>query len=372
MGASAVNDIARRGTRANRLILAGLVALTVIITGIGLLKLAIVYPPLVDLEIPLRAAERWLNGGSPYLASSFAQPAGYSLPFLYAPPTLPFFAALSMLPRPVAYALWIVACLTAAAFGARRLGVPWLAMPIVFVWPPFAEAILGGNVQVLLFAAFVAAFFGPAAGIWQPRERDVATAARPGRIGMLAAFIPTMKISLPHAWVAVARRRPVAAAIGAATVLGAVIVTLPLVGIPIWGDWIAQLGRAMDPTWSNGGYRMAPGLPSFVPLAVWVAAVLACLIAPAGRLGTWVGILSVIGAATLHAFSLLFVVPALLAVRRELGLLAAFLIASGCLLASEAAWLLWAGALLAALGIALESRWPSLTEAGVRASKATG
>ena len=53
----------------------------------------------VDMEIPLRAAERWLAGDAPYLASAFTSPPGATQPFLYPPYVLPFFAALSELPR---------------------------------------------------------------------------------------------------------------------------------------------------------------------------------------------------------------------------------------------------------------------------------
>jgi hypothetical protein len=356
-----VTTITRPNSRANRLLRAALVMLLAIATGAALLRLALVYPPLVDLEIPLRAAERWMAGGSPYLASAFAQPAGYALPFLYAPPTLPFFAALSLLPREVAAVLWITACVTAAVLAIRRLGVPWLAMPFVLAWPPFAEALYGGNVQVFMFAAFVAVFWRRAPGPWRPRERDLAMAPDPIGTGTLATFIPAMKISIPHAWVGLARQRPAAAAWGAAVAIAIVLATLPIVGVSLWGEWIGQLQRALDSTWSNGGYRLLPGLPVAVSGLVWLGAVLACLMAPRGRVGTWVGVLSVLGAASLHTFSLLFVLPALLVVRREVGLLAAVLIAAGTSVG------LWGGALVIGLTLALAERRPTLREGGVQA-----
>ena len=355
--------LSTRGSRSNGLLRAGLVGLLVVACGLDLVRLARVYPPLVDLEIPLRAAERWLAGGSPYLASSFAEPAGYGLPFLYAPPTLPFFAALSLLPREVAGLLWVAACLAAAAWGTRRLGIPWVALPLLLAWPPFAEALLGGNIQVFLFAALVAVFWDRASRPWQPRERDVAFAPDPGRTGTLAAFIPAMKISIPHAWVGVAGRRPMTAFVGALVAGGVALATLPLVGLSAWQEWIQQLGRALDPTWVNGGYRLVPGLPSVVSGAIWLAAVLACLVVPGSRRGTWAGLLSVLGAATLHVFSLLFVLPAILVVRREIGLAVATLVAIGGLLGSQAPWLLWLGALVAAACVALGERWPALVEA---------
>jgi hypothetical protein len=358
-----MTGIARHGSRANRLLRALLLVLLAIATGVALVRLVLVYPPLVDLEIPLRAAERWMSGGSPYLASAFAEPAGYALPFLYAPPTLPFFAVLSLLPREVAAVLWIAACVAAAILATRRLGVPWVAVPFVLAWPPFAEALYGGNVQVFMFAALVVAFWGRAAGRWRPRERDLAMARDPIRTGALATFIPALKISIPHAWVGLARRRPAAAAAGAAVAIAIVLATLPLVGVSVWGEWVGQLQRALDATWSNGGYRLFPELPFAVSGFVWLAAVLACLAAPRGRVGTWVGVLSVLGAASLHTFSLLFVLPAILVVRREVGLLAAVLIAAG----TPAG--LWGGALVVGLTLALAERWPTLREGGAQADE---
>jgi hypothetical protein len=47
----------------------------------------------VDIEIPLRAADRWLTGGPPYEAHAFITGSGATLPFLYPPVVLPLFAA---------------------------------------------------------------------------------------------------------------------------------------------------------------------------------------------------------------------------------------------------------------------------------------
>ena len=37
--------------------------------------------------------------------------------------------------------------------------MPWLWLPLVIAWPPFAEGILEGNIQMLMFAAFVFLFY---------------------------------------------------------------------------------------------------------------------------------------------------------------------------------------------------------------------
>ena len=126
-----------------------------IVAVVGGVVVLLTHPLMVDLEIPLRAAERWVSGGEPYLASSFSAPEGYGLPFLYPPPVLPFLAPLLALPRGVVVAAWLAATLGAAVFVARRLGVPWRAVPVVLCWVPFSEGLVGGNAQVLLVAGFV-------------------------------------------------------------------------------------------------------------------------------------------------------------------------------------------------------------------------
>jgi len=292
-----LNDHGARDARLTRLVRAALIVLLVLVSSLSLVRLAVVYPPFVDLEIPLRAAERWMAGGDPYLASSFLEPPGYTLPFLYAPPTLPFFAVLALFPRPVAVALWLAACIAAAVFATRRVGVPWRAVPFVLGWPPFAQALLGGNVQIFLFAALVAAFWRRADRAWTPVEANPTTTQRPLRTGTLAAFVPAMKISTPHTWVAMARLNPRAAAMGAGVAVAIVAVTLPLVGVDLWTEWLDQVRRALDPGWSAGGHRIHPDLPLAITGAAWLGAVLACLVVPRDRAGTWVGLLAVIGAA---------------------------------------------------------------------------
>ncbi len=107
-----------------------------------------------------------------------------------------------------------------------------------------------------------------------------------------------------------------------------VLATLPLTGIQIWFDWLAQLRRASDPHWAYGGFAMT----RFVPTLVGVAVALACLVSvwfvPRRDGGPWVGLLSTVGAVSLHTFGLLFTIPAMLAIRLEIALVAACLIAT--------------------------------------------
>ena len=157
------------GSGPNRLLRFGLGVLVLIMCLIALRNLLLHYPWGVDVVIPLKAATRWLAGGQPYLASSFLNGPGYDLPYLYPPFVLPFVALFTSLPQTPVIVGWFVLSVAAALFACRRLAIPWPAIPFLFVWPPFTEGLLGGNVQVVVFAAFVAF-------LWRsPRP------ARPGR-----------------------------------------------------------------------------------------------------------------------------------------------------------------------------------------------
>ena len=315
------------------------------------------YPRFVDIEIPLRAAERWLAGGEPYLASAFRAPPGYDLPFLYPPFVLPIIAPLTWFPREVVWAGWLAVGLGAALVTLRRLGVPWPVAPFLLLWPPFTEAILGGNLQLVLVAGFVMLFFGQSARAWTPVARDPAIEGRPVVVdGVLGAAIPAFKLSQPHAWVALLRRRPAAALAGLAVVAALALITLPLVGIDTWIAWTEQLRRAADPSWPLGGASLAAGLPVVVGLAIAGGTALLCGVVPVARLGAWTGILTVVGAPSLRMFGVLFALPAILTVRREIALIASAAVASYTLQG------LWLGLFLVLGTLLFAERYPGLRE----------
>ncbi len=322
-----------------------------LVAVVGGVLVLLTHPVMVDLEIPLRAAERWVHGGEPYLASSFNAPAGYGLPFLYPPPVLPLLAPLLAVPRAIVDVAWLAATVGAAIFLLRRLGAPWRAVPVALGWVPFSEGLVGGNAQVVLVAAFVAVFFDRPASAWSPTPRDPLAAGRPAIIdGVLAAVTPALKLTQPHGWVALLRRRPWAASAGLLAMAALALATLPLVGADTWQAWVAQLGRANDPAWALRGsslVQLLPGLLSPVATGVTVLLVLAV---PSRRLGAAAGLLLVLGAPSLRSYGALFLLPAMLAVRRDVALLAVILIGTGLMLG------LWAGILLVALAFVAGAR----------------
>ena len=136
-------------------------------------------------------------------------------------------------------------------------------MAIVLIWEPMLGSIWGANVQLLLFAAFVAAFWrAPAAHDLHPEPRDL---ERPGavtpRIGWYAATVASVKATQIHAWLSIASRSLRSALLGVAPWVVVVAVTLPLVGIALWWDWLAQLGSRLGSHLGRDG-PVAPPLPS--------------------------------------------------------------------------------------------------------------
>lgn len=319
------------------------------------------YPIGVDVEIPLRAARRWLDGGQPYLAASFQAPVGPDLPFLYPPFVLPVLAPLARLPGGLVVAGWLAVGVAVAAWTCRRLAIPWRWVPLVLLWPPFLEGLLGGNVQIVLFAAFVGLLFEgpPVDAAFHPVERAAGADVRPAWVeGLLAVVNGAIKPSQAHPWILILRRRPPAALLGLAIVGVVAVGSLALTGPTPWLDWLAQLGRASDPAWVYGGAGLARGLPASAGLLLLVGTMIAAVFLPSRRAAAWLGILMIVGSPSLRMFGVLTLLPAMLVVRREVALVAALCIASYTLLG------LWLGVALVSAALAAAARWPAWLEPG--------
>jgi len=354
----ALTRVLTPGTPANGLLRFGLWLLTGLVVAVAARNLLLGYPWLVDAIIPLRAGERWRQGLPPYLADSFAVGPGYGLPFLYPPAVLPVIGLLAALPPTVVLVAWFAVGAAAAVFSLRRLAVPTFAIPIVLLWPPFLEALLGANVQLLLFAAFTALFFGQQQqrGV-APVERDLAEDARtPVRPGLQAAVVLALKVTQAHPWAHLARHNIKAALLGAAVVASAVAPTLLLTGVEVWREWTAQLARASDSSWPLYGASFLRSFPREVAVAVVFATLAGAAFVPRRRAAAWVGLLAIVGSPSLRVFGLLFLLPAMVAIRREISLVAALLVATY----TFEGW--WLAVSLVALALGLSRRYPSLLE----------
>jgi len=346
------------GTSSNRLLRFALTVLAGSVAAIAVRNLLLLYPWAVDVVIPLRAAQRWLEAEPPYLPESFLAGPGYELPFLYPPFVLPPVAVLAMLPAAPVIVAWLTAGVLAAVFALRRLAVPTRVLPLLLLWPPFAEALLGGNIQVILFASYCALFFPaqPRRGV-PPVEHDLGADARPlFRPGLQAFLVAALKVTQMHPTVYLLRRRPRAGVAAAAMGIGLVLATLPVTGLDLWMSWLEQLSRAGDPAWPLYGASFMRPLPREATMLIVALTIIAAAFVPRRHAAAWVGILMVVGSPSLRIFGLLFLLPAMTVVRREVSLVAALFIATYTFEG------LWLGVLIVAAALAGGQRIPRLLE----------
>ena len=302
--------------RIDRGLTVGMGLLVGVICVLGIPELRPYFPAGIDLEIPLRAASHWASGGQAYPPSAMQVQNGPALPYLYPPFLLPMLAPIAALPRDIVTGLWLLLCCLCAVWTCRRLAIPWLAIAFVLAWPPFAEGLLTGNVQILGFAAFVALLYERADG--RLRQRTFLP-AHDALNGVLVGAVGVLKVAQLLSAVYLARRRFQAAVIGLGTLAVLVIVMLPLTGIAIYGDYLAQLQRATDPAWTIGGVAIGRllGLPDVVPMAVGVAMALSVR----GRdSAAWLGIALLIATPSAHGYTFLFLLPGLLTIRRDIAI----------------------------------------------------
>ncbi len=300
----------------DRALVVGLGAVVGVLALAGIPDLRASFISGLDLEIPLRAATNWSTGAAVYPPSAMLVQHGAGLPYLYPPFLLPLLTPLAALPRDLVIDTWLVVCLAAAVWTCRRLGIHWLAVPFLLAWPPFGEGLIVGNVQILLFAAFVAVFYEPGTGA--PEQR-VLRRARDLQNGLLAAAVGALKFTQALPVLYLARRSFRAALLGVAVFGAIALATLPLTGLRIYGDWLAQLARAADPAWTIGGVSLTHrvGIPDVIPIGV--GAILALLVR--GRdSAAWLGIALIVATPSAHGYTFLFLLPAMLTIRRDLAI----------------------------------------------------
>jgi hypothetical protein len=361
--AAVVRSVFDQASPANRQLTMGLAALLVFVIVISLPSF-LTWVPGADLEIPLRAASRWSAGGQPYVASAFSLTSGPDLPYLYPPWLLPYLVPIAALPRTLVVVSWLTLVAVVATWTCRRFSVPWAAVPLALLWPPFLEGLVTGNVQIIQMAAFAALFFVPGRN-WELRPRRLTDERVPGGAkssalrrevldGILAAGVGALKYTqlLPLAWIARPRFR--AAVVGVAVLVVVALAALPFTGIALYRDWLDQLGRAADPNWAPAGGPLAFLVGRPLATAAAVAAVVGMFFVRGRDAGAWVGIALLLAAPSIHGYGMLFLLPTLLVLRRDLALFLAILIARYNIYA----W--WIAIALAAVSLAASNLIPAL------------
>lgn len=346
------------GTRITSAIRVGLALVAVVVFVSTDVQIAANLPLGVDVAIPLAATQRWMDGGSVYLAEAFRDPGAVGQPFLYPPFVLPLWAPLTLLPEELVRIGWFGAALAMATLVCRRLAIPWPIVPLVLLWEPMFGSIWGANVQIFLFGAFVATFWRAAVRHDlrpEPRDMEAAGTITP-RIGWYAATVASVKVTQIHAWLAVLRRDWRAAFAGVVPWAILALITLPIVGLTIYLDWFAQLGRASDPTWPSMGPSLLRYLPAAVVGILTVASLGVAVWVRGSDTGAWLGLLMLLVAPNMHDFNGLFLMPAMLRIRREFAILAALLTSS----ATAEGW--WLGIAIVVGSMLAGLRWPAAYE----------
>jgi hypothetical protein len=257
------------------------------------------YQPLRDLNIYLKAGQHFTAGTPVYLAAPMTAPPAdlTNYPFVYPPLTLPLFAALSLLPVPVAQALWVGCSLGLALLAFRIIGLPPRWLVFVALWTPLFQGLWVGNVAVPALALY-------AVGPWLGS-------------GLVAGAIFKSYTGILALWLVRERRWwQLASGVAACAVLA--LLTLPLVGAGAWQAWIEAL-RLYQVSEQNVKGLYGFGSLKFMPLWAYVVlavvAVLAALRTP-GREGlARLGMATIVASPSLWGHGLLMAAPSMLSLR---------------------------------------------------------
>jgi hypothetical protein len=271
-------------------------------TAIAVTDGALLYQPLRDLGIYLKAGHHFLDGTAVYLQTPLqTRPADLTdYPFLYPPFTLPLFAVLATLPDVLARAVWVAGSLLLGTAALRLMGLRWRWVCLALLWPPMFQGLWVGNVAVMALILF-------------------ALAPRFGAV-LPAAAVFKSYTGIAALWLARERRwLDLVAGVGVLAIVA--VATLPLTGFDTWRAWLDGLG-AYEASQRNLPALYGFGLLGLVPLWLFVclaaAAILAALRA-SGRAGlARLGTATVVASPSLWNHGMLVTVPSLLSLRIEL------------------------------------------------------
>ena len=255
-----------------------------------------------DFHLYLNAGGNFVNNAAVYTTTVLHTTPKNGLdflPYLYAPPTLPFFGLLSELPRRLADALWVAGSLAAVLVSLRAFGLKWHWVLLALIWTPIMQGLFVGNVMIpslLLLAAATRVggglVFGP---LFKPQN------------GIVSLWLVRER-----AW------RPLVA--GLFVLLLIVAATLPLTGLDLWRQWFESLAAyQQSQTYIPSLYGV--GLGRYLPL--WAFAAIAAFTVVAalwvsGREGlARLGLASAVASPSLFLHGFVFAIPSFLRLRAE-------------------------------------------------------
>ncbi len=279
---------------------------------------------LYDLNVYLASAGRWLDGGQPYLTTALtAWPSSARADFfLYPPPLLPVFAALSRLSDGLVGPLWVAFLVGCAYRAYRLLGLPRAWSVALLAFPPMTIGFESGNIASLTFLLFVAG-------------------ARWGGT-LIADGLFKVQTGLPALWLI--RQRRWRGILAGVTVLAAVgLATLPLVGFDSWFAWWSGLGYralAQASVPAMYGYSQAQALPGWLFAAISAGYVALALLFRGRRSLAGLGLATIFASPSLWPHGFVFALPAVLML--ENGALV-WLLLGVCAWGSNMWLLFWAG-----------------------------
>ena len=251
---------------------------------------------LYDLDVYLGSAARWLAGGQPYMTApvtTWPSSPGSDF-FLYPPPLLPVFAALSRLPHGIVSVAWVAFLVGCAYKSYRILGLRRAWCVALLAFPPVAIGFESGNIASLTFLLFVAG-------------------VRAGGTLVVNGLFKT-QTGLPALWL-IRQRRWRGILAGALLVATIAVATLPLVGLHSWQDWWAGLGyRAASQSAVPAlyGYSYAKEFPGWAFTAISAALVGVALLFRGRRGLAALGLASIFASPALWPHGFVFALPALL------------------------------------------------------------
>ncbi|HEX7492091.1 MAG TPA: glycosyltransferase family 87 protein [Candidatus Limnocylindrales bacterium] len=269
------------------------------VTAMVMTDVTMMWAPLRDLGIYLKAGNHYLAGSPVYMSAAItAAPADpKDLPYLYPPFTLPVFGALAILPQRLAEVVWSLGSVGLAIFALRRIGLPGRLAVLALLWPPIFVGVWVGNVAVPALALFA---IGPWLGS-----------------GLVLGAAFKSYTGLASLWL-VRERRWVELGTGIALLLILAALTMPLVGVDLWFKWLAALGwyqKSQDYLPGLYGFGLVRYVPFVLYLAASAAAVLAAFLVRGRESLARFGTATIVASPSLFGHGLLVAVPSLLSLR---------------------------------------------------------